>query len=59
MTTKDGNSASRPDAENPEWTRDEIRDARPALQVFAELFGASAAKACINDVLREHMPESV
>jgi uncharacterized protein (DUF4415 family) len=35
--------ASRPDDENPEWTLDEIRTARPALEVFAEVFGPEAA----------------
>lgn len=45
MTTKDSDQASRPDDENPEWTREEIRHARPAMPVFAELFGAPAADA--------------
>jgi uncharacterized protein (DUF4415 family) len=39
----DDDPASRPDEENPEWTREEIRNARPALEVFAEVFGPEAA----------------
>ncbi|MDR3533792.1 MAG: BrnA antitoxin family protein [Rhodopila sp.] len=44
MTTNDNDRASRPDDANPEWTRDEVRDARPALEVFKELFGPEAAE---------------
>jgi uncharacterized protein (DUF4415 family) len=44
MTKKDDDRASRPDHENPEWTRDEIHDARPALEVFEDLFGPDAAE---------------
>lgn len=96
MAKHDNDKQTRPDDDNPEWTQDEIRTARPALQVFAELFGSPAAEilkrgrgrpvkadkkvnqtlrldpdvlaayrqqgsgwqARINDVLREHMPES-
>jgi uncharacterized protein (DUF4415 family) len=36
--------ASVPDAENPEWTRDEIAKARPALEVFTDVFGPEAAE---------------
>jgi uncharacterized protein (DUF4415 family) len=36
--------ASRPDQENPEWTRDDIREARPALAVFSDVFGPKAAE---------------
>ena len=39
----DPDPASRPDEENPEWTPDELRHARPALDVIAEKFGAAAA----------------
>jgi uncharacterized protein (DUF4415 family) len=39
----DDDPASRPDDENPEWTLEEIRTARPALEVFAEVFGPEAA----------------
>jgi len=36
--------ASAPDAENPEWTRDDVAKARPALDVFTEVFGPDAAE---------------
>ena len=45
MANKQDDQASRPDADNPEWTRGEIRQARPALAVIAEVFGAEAAEA--------------
>jgi uncharacterized protein (DUF4415 family) len=37
-------AASRPDEENPEWTREDIQNARPALQVIEETFGPKAAE---------------
>lgn len=43
MAKKNDNRASRPDADNPEWTREEMRNARPALEVIAEVFGPAAA----------------
>lgn len=45
MRKKQDDAASRPDEDTPEWTRTEIRAARPALQVIAEAFGAQAAEA--------------
>jgi uncharacterized protein (DUF4415 family) len=45
MSRKEGDAASRPDEDNPEWTREEIRIARPALEVIAEKFGEQAAEA--------------
>ena len=44
MSRKDDDPASRPDLENPEWTRDELRNARPALTVIGEMFGETAAE---------------
>jgi len=44
MEKKRADRASRPDDENPEWTQDDIRAARPALDVIAEVFGAEAAE---------------
>ena len=38
-------AASHPDDDNPEWTREEIRNARPALDVIAEVFGSEAAES--------------
>ncbi len=35
--------ASRPDEENPEWAREDIRNARPALEVIAEERGPEVA----------------
>jgi uncharacterized protein (DUF4415 family) len=32
-------AASRPDEENPLWTLEEMRRARPAYEVFAEIYG--------------------
>lgn len=36
--------ASRPDPENPEWTLEDFRRARPALEVIAEELGPEAAE---------------
>ena len=44
MGRKDDDPASSPDEENPEWSREQIRNARPALEVFAEVFGPAAAE---------------
>jgi uncharacterized protein (DUF4415 family) len=44
MSKKQDDAASRPDEDNPEWTRKEIRTARPALDAIAEIFGADAAE---------------
>jgi len=44
MAKRDHDAASRPDDENPEWIREDIRNARPALEVVAELFGPEAAE---------------
>ncbi len=45
MSKKKDDAASRPDDDNPEWTREEIRHARPALDVVADVFGPKAAEA--------------
>ncbi len=44
MVERHNDRASRPDTDNPEWTRDEMLSARPALEVIAELFGPEAAE---------------
>jgi uncharacterized protein (DUF4415 family) len=36
--------ASRPDEENPEATREQMLNARPALEVITEVFGPEAAE---------------
>jgi uncharacterized protein (DUF4415 family) len=43
VAKKDDDPASRPDDDNPEWTMKEIRKARPALEVIAEVFGPHVA----------------
>ena len=43
MKSRDAEVASRPDDENPEWTVEDLRQARPALDVIEEVFGAEAA----------------
>ncbi|HVC59362.1 MAG TPA: BrnA antitoxin family protein [Acetobacteraceae bacterium] len=45
MGKRNDDRASRPDDENPEWTREEIRRARPALEVVSEVFGPKATQA--------------
>lgn len=45
MVRKRNEAASRPDEENPEWTAEDFRKARPALEVIGEVFGAEAAAA--------------
>lgn len=45
MAKRTDSNASRPDDENPEWTREEMRTARPALDVMSEVFGQDAADA--------------
>jgi uncharacterized protein (DUF4415 family) len=44
MTQTNDDRASRPDAENSEWTRDDVRTAHPALDVFADVFDPEAAE---------------
>ena len=45
MARVENKRATRPDADNPEWTREEMRHARPALEVIGEVFGAMAVDA--------------
>jgi uncharacterized protein (DUF4415 family) len=45
MSKRGNDAASRPDDENPEWTAEDFRKARPALQVIGEVFGEKAAEA--------------
>jgi uncharacterized protein (DUF4415 family) len=44
MSKKKDDAASRPDDENPEWTRKEIRRARPVQNVIAKVFGTRTAE---------------
>jgi uncharacterized protein (DUF4415 family) len=41
----DNDLASRPDEETPEWTVGDFKNARPALDVIAEVFGPPAAES--------------
>lgn len=43
MGTKGADAASRPDDDTPAWTRDDIRQARAAQHVVADVDGAMAA----------------
>ena len=45
MTERDDDRASRPDDDNPEWTSEDFTHARPATEVFAEIFGPEAAES--------------
>jgi uncharacterized protein (DUF4415 family) len=45
MDKREKGRASRPDEENPEWTPEDFRAARPALEMVAEAFGPLAAEA--------------
>lgn len=44
MPTKKIDAAFRPDNENPEWTREDFKRARPALAVIGEIFGPEASR---------------
>jgi uncharacterized protein (DUF4415 family) len=44
MSSRRDNPASWPDEDNPEWTADDFRQARAALEVLAEVFGPKAAE---------------
>jgi uncharacterized protein (DUF4415 family) len=45
MDKRNDDAASQPDDENPEWTAEDFRKARPALEVLSEVFGDQAADA--------------
>jgi uncharacterized protein (DUF4415 family) len=45
MSKKKDDAASRPDEDNPEWTREEIHTARSALDAIADIFGEPSAEA--------------
>jgi uncharacterized protein (DUF4415 family) len=44
MSKKRDDAASRPNKENPEWTRDDFLRGRPALDVITDIFGADTAE---------------
>lgn len=39
-----GSPASQPDDENPEWTKEDFAEARPAAEVLPELIGEQATR---------------
>lgn len=39
--------ASRPDHDNPEWTAEDLRQARPAAEMLAKFIGEKATQALI------------
>jgi uncharacterized protein (DUF4415 family) len=43
MKNSNDDPASRPDEDNPEWTREDVKKARLALDVVAEVFGEHAS----------------
>jgi len=45
MPKKKIDAASRPDDENPEWTREDFKRARPPPTLIGEIFGPEAAQA--------------
>jgi|SRR5271154_5425084 len=45
MATRTNKRSRHADDENPEWSRDEVRNAKPALAVVAEIFGSAPAEA--------------
>jgi uncharacterized protein (DUF4415 family) len=45
MPKAENNAASQPDEENPEWTENDLRNARPARAVLGEVFGEKAARS--------------
>lgn len=44
MSGDKDDAAARPDDDNPEWTREDIRKARPVRDVVADVFGTKAAE---------------
>ena len=44
MARKTSDRASRPDEENPEWTKDDFARARPAAEVLPEFIGKKATE---------------
>ena len=44
MAKKTSDRASRPDDENPEWTKDDFARARPAAEVLPEFIGKKATE---------------
>lgn len=47
MAKKTTDRASRPDEENPEWTKDDFARARPAAEMLPEFIGKKATEELI------------
>jgi uncharacterized protein (DUF4415 family) len=45
MDKRKHDAASRPDDENPEWTAEDFRKARPALEAIGDVCGETSAEA--------------
>ena len=45
MDKRKHDAASLPDDENPEWTAEDFRKARPALDVLSDVYGKMSAEA--------------
>jgi uncharacterized protein (DUF4415 family) len=45
MPKKKSDAPSRPDDENPKWTGEDFKRARPALELIGEVFGPEASEA--------------
>ena len=56
MSKKPRIRADTPDDENPEWTEEDFRRARPALEGIAEAFGPSFAESLRQGALRPGRP---
>jgi hypothetical protein len=53
MTKKD---PERLDADNPEWTKEDMKNARPAKDVLPELLGDKAAQELLRKKKRDEVP---
>jgi uncharacterized protein (DUF4415 family) len=58
MSRRKNDAASRPDEENPEWTVDDFRRARPASEVLPEFIGEAATQELMRQsAARRQKPE--
>jgi uncharacterized protein (DUF4415 family) len=57
MSKSKDHATSRPDADNPQWTHEEIRTASPALEAMGELFGPQAAESIRRHSCRPSEPD--
>ncbi len=57
MNSSKANPASQPDDENPEWTAQEIQQARPAADVLEAVFGPGTSKIVLRGRGRPNKPD--